>query len=335
MNGSQIISESWGNNLIIYAYDAAGAPIGMRYLDTSNTGNTWQSYWFEKNLQGDITYVYDNAGTPLAAYTYDAWGNHTATYWNGGQNTVVASNPFRYRGYYYDTDLGLYYLNSRYYDSTTGRFISSDIHDVITATPMALTDKNLYAYCDNNPVMRVDNGGEFWFSAMLIGAVVGAAINASVSALSQAITKGTVNWAEVGVSAIAGAITGAVATTGLGALASGAINAAVDGIEYMVVQTMNDEEINRETLYATMIFSGITAGPGLNSSKLKGIYKNAKTGLKTAVSDRRIARLSGQISMVKHKIGKHGQDIAIDAGTSLLIDVFGPKVNDILYDIFG
>jgi len=335
LNGSQIISDSWGNNLIIYAYDAAGAPIGMRYLDTSNTGNTWQSYWFEKNLQGDITYVYDNTGTPLAAYTYDAWGNHTATYWNGGQNTVVASNPFRYRGYYYDTDLGLYYLNSRYYDSNIGRFISSDIHDVITATPMALTDKNLYAYCDNNPVMRVDNGGEFWFSAMLIGAVVGAAINASVSALSQAITKGTVNWAEVGVSAIAGAITGAVATTGLGALASGAINAAVDGIEYMVVQTMNDEEINRETLYATMIFSGITAGPGLNSSKLKGIYKNAKTGLKTAVSDRRIARLSGQISMVKHKIGKHGQDIAIDAGTSLLIDVFGPKVNDILYDIFG
>ena len=79
LNGSQIISESWGNNLIIYAYDAAGAPIGMRYLDTSNTGNTWQSYWFEKNLKGDVVAVYSSFGTKLVSYTYDAWGNHTAT----------------------------------------------------------------------------------------------------------------------------------------------------------------------------------------------------------------------------------------------------------------
>ena len=70
-------------------------------------------------------------------------------------SNVAARNPFRYRGYYYDTDLALYYLNSRYYDAKTGRFISPDNIDVICATPHALTDKNLYAYCDNNPVSKL------------------------------------------------------------------------------------------------------------------------------------------------------------------------------------
>ena len=67
-----------------------------------------------------------------------------------------------YRGYYYDRDLGMYYLQSRYYDPVTGRFISPDYPDVITASPTALTDKNLFAYCDNNPVMRTDHDGMFW-----------------------------------------------------------------------------------------------------------------------------------------------------------------------------
>ncbi|MBQ7389736.1 MAG: RHS repeat-associated core domain-containing protein [Clostridia bacterium] len=61
-----------------------------------------------------------------------------------------------------DSDLGLYYLQSRYYDPNTCRFINADIPDVITATPTALTDKNLFVYCDNNPVMRTDHDGMFW-----------------------------------------------------------------------------------------------------------------------------------------------------------------------------
>lgn len=71
-------------------------------------------------------------------------------------------NPFGYRGYWFDRETGLYYLNSRYYDPAIGRFISPDSVGVITASPLGLTDKNLYAYCDNNPVMRRDDGGMFW-----------------------------------------------------------------------------------------------------------------------------------------------------------------------------
>ena len=109
-----------------------------------------------------ILSVYNESGQQVAYYSYsDAWGNHTA-YVTTTAIEGAQYNPFRYRGYYYDTDLGMYYLQSRYYDSKICRFISPDDSAVITATPMGLTDKNLYAYCDNNPVMRVDGDGDFW-----------------------------------------------------------------------------------------------------------------------------------------------------------------------------
>ena len=84
------------------------------------------------------------------------------TYHNGGDSTTAINNPYLYRGYYYDSNLGLYYLQSRYYDPVTCRFINADDISVIGATPSALTDKNLFAYCDNNPVMRADHDGYFW-----------------------------------------------------------------------------------------------------------------------------------------------------------------------------
>ncbi len=81
-------------------------------------------------------------------YTYDAWGK-VLSVTGTMASTLGQDNPFRYRGYYYDTETGFYYLQTRYYDPEVGRFISPDTTDVLTATPGALTDKNLYAYCDN------------------------------------------------------------------------------------------------------------------------------------------------------------------------------------------
>ena len=77
-------------------------------------------------MQGDIVGIYNLWGGKLASYTYDAWGNFTVTYHNGGGSTSVTKNPLTYRGYYYDQDLGLYYLNARYYDSKVGRWINAD-----------------------------------------------------------------------------------------------------------------------------------------------------------------------------------------------------------------
>ena len=91
------------------------------------------------------------------------------------KDTIGQKNPIRYRGYYYDTETGFYYCNNRHYDPTVQRFITSDVTDVLTASPTAHTDKNLYAYCDNNPVVRVDSGGQFWdtvFDVISLGASV-------------------------------------------------------------------------------------------------------------------------------------------------------------------
>ena len=90
---------------------------------------------------------------------------------DAGDLAALALNSFRYRGYVYDFETGFYYLQSRYYDPETGRFISADNADVVLASGMALTDKNLFAYCDNDPVNRTDETGEFW--NLIIGGYYG------------------------------------------------------------------------------------------------------------------------------------------------------------------
>ena len=93
----------------------------MQYRKTAYAANEFETYWFEKNLQGDIVAVYSEDGTKLISYTYDAWGNFTTTYTNGGAATTATYNPFTYRGYYYDAELKPYYLNSRFYDSNMSK----------------------------------------------------------------------------------------------------------------------------------------------------------------------------------------------------------------------
>ena len=158
LDGSQIIAEETNGNIIIYIYDAAGLPIGMQYHGASYEEDVWDVYWYEKNLLGDVVAVYDEAGTKLISYKYDAWGNFTTTYHNGGENTNAVKNHITYRSYFYDSDLDLYYLQSRYYDYNTGRFINPD--KFVNANGDIL-GYNMFAYCGNNPVMNIDPTGEF------------------------------------------------------------------------------------------------------------------------------------------------------------------------------
>ena len=124
LSGSQILAEETNGNFTVYIYDADGSILGFQYRGADYFQNTWDTYFFEKNLQGDVVAIYDEDYNKLVSYTYDAWGNFTRTYTNGGENTVAAKNPFTYRGYYFDFDLWFYYLNSRYYDPYIGRFIN-------------------------------------------------------------------------------------------------------------------------------------------------------------------------------------------------------------------
>ena len=190
-------------------------------------------YWYDKNLQGDIVGIRNASGTLVAQYEYDAWGKHIRITDGSGNdvsdnpNHIANINPFRYRGYYFDVETGWYYLNARYYDPNVGRFISPDTTDVLTATPMGLTDKNLYAYCDNNPVMREDKGGQFW--NIITGAVIGGVLELAGQLLSGK-SLSEVNWAKVGVSAVSGGLTAAVGPVA-GCLISGATDVAMDALD--------------------------------------------------------------------------------------------------------
>ena len=171
LNGTQILAQKTGSNTLCFFYDQQGNRVGM--ADSSN-----HFYYYLYNLQGDVIAIADASTGKLAAtYTYDAWGKIVKI--NGidpdsvAESSIAKINPFRYRGYYYDTETGLYYLNSRYYDPEVGRFINVD--SVLGGNDNLLSF-NLFAYCGNNPINRVDPTGQSFIAIAGLVALVGGII---------------------------------------------------------------------------------------------------------------------------------------------------------------
>ena len=204
MNGAEIVSAT-----MQYLYRGEEV-IGLIYNGSL--------YYYRKNLQGDIIEIVDEDGNVAATYKYDAWGNWTVS---GGD--VGTYNSFRYRGYYYDTAIMLYYLKTRWYDPETGRFISPDSINYLD--PQSINGLNLYAYCNNNPVMYVDPTGESFILAMIIGgAIAGAIIGATVNGVT-AYSEGVRGWDLAGAivaGAAVGGIAGGIIGAGVGTLFGGA-----------------------------------------------------------------------------------------------------------------
>ncbi len=148
LNGSAVLKETTGSDSITYYYGNGGV-IGFNYNGAD--------YFYQKNLQNDVTAIYNASGAPVASYVYDAWGKVLSVI-NHTDANIGNINPFRYRSYYYDTETGLYYLQTRYYDPEVGRFINSDSVAYL-GKGKELINYNLFAYCSNNPVNRVDYMG--------------------------------------------------------------------------------------------------------------------------------------------------------------------------------
>ncbi|MBO7319994.1 MAG: RHS repeat-associated core domain-containing protein [Clostridia bacterium] len=158
LNGSQILAQKTGSNVIPFYYDANGTRIAFKYNGTM--------YYYVYNLQGDVTHILDASKNIVGTYQYDAWGKIL----NLSSLTAIAqANPFRYRGYYYDNESGLYYLNSRYYNAEWGRFINADGY---ITTGQGLTSYNMFVYCGNNPIMYADYTGEFYVAMKLTQVMV-------------------------------------------------------------------------------------------------------------------------------------------------------------------
>ena len=229
-----LVSQSDG---LSFMYDATGV-VGIKYDN--------KYYAFRKDILGNVIGILDENGINIVQYRYDAWGICKIEKDTSGKN-LGELNPFRYRGYYYDTETKLYYLKTRYYDPEIGRFITID--DVTYLAPDTINGLNLYAYCNNNPVMNVDPEGTSWWSKfwrtiavvglaalvvgaiaaitfvtggavapILIGAGIGFATSGVISGITQFVTTGNIDWAQLVVDMAFGAVTGAFGGSTLGIL---------------------------------------------------------------------------------------------------------------------
>ena len=273
------------NYTLDFLYDQSGRPYMLNY--TSN--GSFTPYYYVLNLQGDVVAIVNSNGTAVAKYSYDAWGKVTpdTSLWMSNRN------PLRYRGYYYDTETGFYYLQSRYYDPIVKRFLNADSY---ASTGQGFLGYNMFAYCENRPTVGCDPTGEFILAAILIGVGVGLATQYAADVVTN-IADGESGWdiftpkSSIADYLSAG-ISGALAASGIGLPGSIVANAALGGTTYLANCAIEGKDANLLDFgIATGIgaLSGGIGGNGANSTKLVGVTKTAKQALKTAVSPKKIA----------------------------------------------
>ena len=224
-------------------------------------------YRYILNLQGDVVGLYDLTRDCMAmTYTYDAWGRELS--WstlNSGYAGLIFNNPLTYRGYIYDRETGFYYLQSRYYDSTVGRFLNADDTNYLGISGTVI-GWNLFSYCYNDPMNYTDRFGynslvgELQLPPDFLN-ILGAALNGIMASILGSITS----------------IKAAIASSWLVPLCIVATLIAVAGISYVVYKTVKMYAMAMETL---RIVNQTVRVNGINEDKLSGysvylIYKNS------------------------------------------------------------
>lgn len=261
---NKILAERSDSKEIVYHY-SSDRLIGFAFNGVE--------YIYERNIQGDVLRIYRKDNLKLVAkYYYDAYGNHVVV--NQSEEKIGDINPFRYRGYYFDSETGWYYLNSRYYSPAMGRFISPDELSILDETKSQINGLNLYMYCGDNPVMNVDPSGKFIVSltALFIGAIVGAVVSATVNTVSQGIQNGwsNINVGEILFSAAIGAIGGAIGSSSIGTIGQIGTNALLSMVESAGADLINKRNINMANVITSAFIGGAFAllgGSGIQNSK--------------------------------------------------------------------
>ena len=249
LDGDKIIAQKEeGGERMDFLYDEKGTPFAFEYQE--------KMYFYQTNLQGDIIGIVDSKGSQVVVYRYDAWGEVLVSSDASGFG-LAQINPLRYRGYYYDQETGLYYLQTRYYDPKVRRFLNADDASVLTKDPEQLTEKNLYAYCDDNPVMYRDDTGMF----DIVSGIFGAVTNVATTYFAAKVTGQECGVWDLAVAAFAGLVSG----------------------------------MTKSSLYITLV-SAFMSGVGTTNGSLAGgsdikeaLWKGGMTALCTAVSVNAIA----------------------------------------------
>ena len=188
LEDSRVIIEKTGDDVLYYIHSDVDGIIGFKYNE--------DLYYYIKNIHNDIIGMIDSQYNIIAKYKYDSWGNILSIV--DADNNDVANdlthianiNSFRYRSYYYDKETKLYYLNSRYYNPAWGRFVNAD--NIINSNNDLLSH-NLYIYCSNDPINRVDSQGHGWLSNLWngikkIGAGIANAVQKTVKVVQDIVS---------------------------------------------------------------------------------------------------------------------------------------------------
>ena len=238
-----------------FFYDDSGRPFALNY---SVDGSDFETYYYILNLQGDVVQIIDANGVMQAEYVYSPWGEIISA-----EGDLAEINPLRYRGYYYDSETGFYYLRSRYYDPENHRFINADTY-ASTDSGDAISC-NMFAYCGNNPVMRGDEDGEVW--SKLVCMLVGAAVGALTSALATLTTGGSgrdvLKSAVVG--AFAGGVIGFTGSMKAGKYVGRAVGSAISAVDAYVSARKAGTNVAGSCLAAGVAFSATYAAASISA----------------------------------------------------------------------
>ena len=283
-----VTRQTGGNATIDFVYDESNQPLAMKY--------NGKVYYYVLNAQGDVVRIVDGSRNVVASYSYDPWGKLLSS-----SGTLANVNPLRYRGYYYDSETGFYYLQSRYYDPEIGRFINADSYASTDATGLLST--NMFAYCENDPVNKSDPDGEV--AHLAIGAVVGAIANVGFSYLNHMIAGESYGLKEAALDALSGAASGALAASGVGLLGQVIGNGLTSGVAYFARADINNQRTTTSGFLVSIaegMMSGAIGGKGADGAKLSGVYKTAKQMIGNTTSPKKIAMYSAKIVGVKKTI---------------------------------
>ncbi|MDD6249474.1 MAG: RHS repeat-associated core domain-containing protein [Bacillales bacterium] len=280
-------SEIHTSYTLKFMYDENNDLYGFYYNDIP--------YFYLKNALGTIYAVIDQNGNKVVQYTYNAWGKIESI---SSTNSIIANiNPFIYKSYYYDKETGLYWLSSRYYDPSIGRFITPDSIDYLD--PESINGLNLYCYCYNNPIMYADPDGHMpkwaqWVvgglavaglvvatvltcgvagaGAAAIGAAMltGGLVSAGINVVDQLSDGGEFNWTELAISTLSGTAYGLVVglTGGAGGWAVAGKFAVASGTS--LLNRWNENATFGETMKSlgiSLLVSGVAQGAGYLAGK--------------------------------------------------------------------
>ena len=189
----QLSSMVCGTSSAWFYYDHEGKPLYVEYHDANDECSG--TYYYVLNLQGDTVALYDPARNITAVnYEYDAWGRELSwSTYDSGYAGLIFNNPLTYRGYIYDRETGFYYLQSRYYDPTIGRFLNADDTTFLGASGTLLS-WNLFGYCENGVTSSSDSFGFLYISYNSIDRII-----ASIKYMSTAfkLINGKSMWGTI------------------------------------------------------------------------------------------------------------------------------------------